>query len=253
MISCDLQAVVASSDTSVLSFLPARLKTMGILPTPYGQAAEVIEAVRRQRVDAVFIDWDLDPEFSVLREIRGLPAGRRLIAMAVISRQAPIREAFRFADFVLEKPLLSDRVAQTLRAAHGMMVRERLQYTRIPLATEAMIFNCQARSCSGIATNVSQTGIALESEGQFVAGEIVQIHFRLPGLSEKLACRAKAIWTDSRTKTGFSFLEMKSGDRKELSSWIENQFIEGWQEKVPQVQAFARATLPVVGPQSRSA
>jgi len=229
MISCDLQTVVASSDSSVLGMLPFMLQNMGVRPIIHRQAATVLETVSKQRVDAVFVDWDLDPDFSVLREIRSTPAGRKLVGMAVVSRQAPIRESFRFSDFVLEKPLIQQRVTQTLRAAHGMMVRDRLQYTRIPLKTDALVFDGNAKSFSAVATNVSQSGIALESSAKFLSGEMVQIQFRLPEGHKNLSCKAKVIWSDNRTKAGFSFLEMKVSDRETLSSWIENEFMEGWQ------------------------
>ena len=57
------------------------------------------------------------------------------------------------------------------------MVRDRMQYTRLPLETEATVFNRDARSFSAVATNVSQTGIALQSNAQSTNGEIVQIRF----------------------------------------------------------------------------
>jgi hypothetical protein len=198
--------------------------------------------MRKQRIDAVFMDWDLDRDFSVLRELRLATPGRKLIAMTLVSHETPIREAFRFSDFVLDKPLVQQRVTQTLRAAHGMMVQDRMQYTRLPLGTEARIVNANERSFAAVATNVSQTGIALQSTAQFAAGEIVQIHFHVPEVAKALACRAKVIWADNRDKAGLSFVEMKSGDRELLSSWIESQFIEGWQQKVPHAALIPAAS-----------
>jgi hypothetical protein len=242
MISCDLQAVVASSDASVLDLLPAWLKSIGIQPIVYGQAAPALQTVRKQRIDAVFMDWDLDRDFSVLRELRNATQGRKLIGMALVSPETPIREAYRFSDFVLDKPLVQQRVMQTLRAAHGMMVQDRMQYTRLPLGTEARIVNAGERSFAAVATNVSQTGIALQSTAQFASGEIVQIHFHVPEVAKALACRAKVIWTDGRNKAGLSFLEMNPCDRQLLSSWIESQFIEGWQQKVPHAALMPAAS-----------
>jgi FixJ family two-component response regulator len=254
MISCDLCAIVVSGDASVVSSLPAWLQSMGIGPIVYGNTPAALQAVTKQRVDAIFVDSNLDPEFSVLGEIRIAPAGRKLIGMAITSRQTSISGAFRFADFVLEKPLLQQSVMQTLRTAHGMMMRDRLQYTRIPLETSATVSSSNSRSSSAIATNVSQTGIALQSDVEFVAGEIVQIQFRLPEVSNMISCKAKAIWTD-RTKTGFSFSEMKSRDQEALSGWIEGRFIAGWQAEVPAAQSVLTATAaqPKIGFQVRTA
>jgi hypothetical protein len=161
-----------------------------------------------------------------------MPGGRKLIVMAMISRPASIREAFRFSDFILEKPFLHKRVSQTLRAAHGMMVRSRLQYTRLPLDTEASVFNDRAKNFIAQATNVSTTGIALASTAPFLSGETVQIQFRLPEILKALSCKARVIWTDSHSKAGFSFVEMRNSDREQLSSWIETQFIESFQRSV---------------------
>ena len=246
MISCDLQAVVVSGDASVLGTLPAWLRNMGIRPTVFANPAAALHAIRGQRVDAVFVDWDLDRDFSLLREIRATPAGRNLICMGIVSRSSSIREAFRYSDFILEKPFLQQRVAQTLRAAHGMMLRDRMQYSRLPLHTEASVFNSLAKSFSAVATNVSQTGIALESSGQFHSGDVVQIQFRLPDTAKSLPCKARVIWSDQRGRAGFSFLEMKVADRAALSTWIENQFIDGWQRTVLPAQAVTAPAARIV-------
>lgn len=252
MISCDLRAIVVSGDTSVVSSLPAWLKSMGISPIVCGNTPAALQAVTKQRVGAMFVDSNLDPAFSALREMRIAPAGRKLIGMAMTSKQDSISDAFRFADFVLEKPLLQQSVMQTLRAAHGMMMRDRLQYTRIPLDTSATVSSSNATSSSAIATNVSQTGIALRSDVELVTGEIVQIQFLLPETPTPISCKAKAIWTD-RTTTGFSFLEMKSRDQVALSTWIEGQFIAGWQAKVPAAQSILTASQLKIGSQLRTA
>ena len=110
MISCDLQAIVMLNDPSVLGTLPAWLKSMGVRPIVHRQAATALQTVTRQRVDAVFMDWDLDRDFSGLQEIRATATGRRLVGMAIISPQAPVRDAFRVSDFILEKPLFQQRV-----------------------------------------------------------------------------------------------------------------------------------------------
>lgn len=231
MISCDLHAVVVSDDASVLGVLLGWLRNMGIRTSVFSNPAPVLQAITRQRVDAVFVDWDIDRDCSLLRAVRATPTGRKLIGMTIISQLSSVRNAFRYSDFVLEKPFLPQRVAQTLRAAHGMMVRDRMQYSRIPLHSDASVFDSHARNCSAVATNVSQTGIALECGANFQPGEVVQIRFRVPESSKSITCKAKVIWTDHRTKAGFAFLEMKVSDKEALSLWIENQFIEGWQQR----------------------
>jgi hypothetical protein len=253
MISCDLQAVVVSGDPSVLGMLPAWLRNMGVRPTVFSNPAAAVQAMRGQRVDAVFVDSALDPNFSVLREVRATPAGRNLICMAIVSRFTSIREAFRYSDFILEKPFLQQRVTQTLRAAHGMMLRDRMQYSRMPLHTEASVFNSLAKSFSAVATNVSQTGIALESSAQFHPGDVVQIQFRLPDAPKSLACKARVIWSDQHGRAGFSFLEMKSSDKELLSTWIENEFVEAWQQRtVLPVPAAIAATAGSVAAYQRA-
>jgi hypothetical protein len=245
MISCDLQAVVVSGDASVSTMLPAWLKAMGVRPILCDNTTAAIEAVSRQRVDALFVDSDLDPDFSALRKIRATAAGRKLIAMAIVSREVSVREAFRVSDFILEKPLVQQRVMQTLRAAHGLMVRDRMQYTRVPLQTEALLFDAGANSTPAVAINVSQSGIALSVRAQLTAGQVVNIHFRLPQAPKTLGCKAKVIWTDRCGQSGFAFVDMKATDREILSSWIESQFMETWQQKVlPGNASFIPAAAP---------
>ncbi|MBV9147128.1 MAG: response regulator [Acidobacteria bacterium] len=246
MISCDLQAVVATSDASVLGLLPSWLRSMNIRVTVCDSATAALQMVSGQRVDALFLDANLDPEFAVLRQLRGTATGKKMIVMTLISSAVSVREAFRVSDFILDKPLVQQRVMQTLRAAQGMMVRDRMQYSRIPLQSEAMVVDADGRSLPVIATNVSQSGIALSGSEQVSVGQTVSIHFKLPQIARPLACRAKVIWADKRGKAGFSFVEIKQADREALSAWIENQFMQSFQQKQP--APFTSSYMPTPAP-----
>jgi hypothetical protein len=224
--SLELQAVVVSTDPQVIDVLNSCLRNIGIQPNVHHEIASANQAMSRNKIDTFFVDRELDSELLVLSTMRSSPSSRKALGFAIVPPQHS-RGNHRVADFVLEKPLAPMRLNQTLRAAYGMMVKERLRYSRHALQTEATVVDSLNHTFSATTTNVSQTGIALQSAGQLIAGETVQIQFRLPDTQEKLKCTGQIIWKDEQGRAGLAFQEIDAGARQRLNYWIEAQFIGG--------------------------
>jgi len=242
--SCDLQAVVVSSDAVVLHSILAGLKDLGITSAVHAQTASALQTLTTQKTDAFFVDRELDPELSVLRGVRSSPSSRSAVAFAIVRRDCSADGAFRVADFVMDKPLAQPRVNRTLRAAYGIMLKERMRYSRHAMRTEATIVDSTNRKFVAQTSNISQTGIALECEAPLITRELVQLQFCLPAQQEKLSCKGQIIWTADKGKAGLTFTHMSSGDKERLASWIESEFHRTWHPVLPDGAAarFSHAT-----------
>jgi hypothetical protein len=245
MTSCDLQAIVLSSDTAVVESISSCLKEMGINAAIHRDASSATQVLTRQKTDAFFVDRELDPEFSVLREMRSSTSSRSAVAFAIVPRQSSANGAFRAADFVMDKPLAAPSVNRTLRAAYGIMLKERMQYFRHSLRTNATLIDSAQRTFPAQTLNISQTGIALESVAPLIAHEIVQVKFSLPGKQSPLMCKAQIIWTGDKGKAGLTFTQMSNTDKSFLNGWIESQFHREWHPVAP-TSAAARVVNGIV-------
>ena len=230
---CDLQAVVVSSDPVVVDSLSSCLSDLGITAAVHQEPSSALQTLARQKTDAFFVDRELDPDLSVLSSMRSSTSSRSAVGFAIVPRQAAAGGAFRVADFVLDKPLASSRVNRTVRAAYGIMLKERMRYFRHSLRTEAILIDATYRRFLAQTSNISQTGIALECAAPLAAREVVQLQFSLPCDQEKLNCKAQIIWTADQGKMGLTFTQMSSSDKERLTAWLGSEFHRTYHPVLP--------------------
>ena len=225
MNSCELQAVLVSSDPVVVDSVSASLEKLGITPSVFEEASAAMRTLSNQKTDACLVDRELDPELSVLKAMRHSTSSRYAVAFAICSQQSPAKGAFHVADFVIDKPVASHRVNRTMKAAYGIMLKERMKYFRHSLCTDASVVDLSQRRFQAQTINISQTGIALECVAPLIARQVVQVDFALPGDYEKLNCKAQVIWIADSGKTGLTFTDMSNAHRDRLNEWVESQFL----------------------------
>jgi hypothetical protein len=220
----ELQAAVVASDSRVIDAIPMSLRKMGIATTIYRDARSAIQAMALRKLDAFFVDRELDPELSVLQTMRGERGNRKALGFAIIPRKQTAGGAFRVADFLIDKPLVALRVDQALRAAHGIMLKERMCYFRKSLRTTATLVDSTGHAVLADTINISQGGMAVESITTLNPGQVHQIKFRLPENEKLLTCIGRVIWSDQHGRAGICFTDFNSSDRGELRPWIEREF-----------------------------
>ena len=240
MNSCDLQAVLVSADPVVVDSVSASLEKLGITAAFYQEASSAMRTLSSQKTDAFLVDRELDPEFSVLKAMRHSTSSRYAVGFATCSQESSAKGAFNVADFVIDKPVASHRVNRTMKAAYGIMLKERMRYFRHALRAEAILIDSNYRRFIAQTSNISQTGIALECVAPLIARQALQVEFALPGDEEKLSCKAQVIWLADNGKTGLTFTDMSHADKERLTEWIESQFLRRLRPMMP-VSTSARS------------
>ena len=76
MNSCDLQAVLVSTDSVVVDSVSQSLEKLGITPAVYWDAPAAVKTLNSQKTDAFLVDRELDPELSVLKAMRHSTSSR---------------------------------------------------------------------------------------------------------------------------------------------------------------------------------
>jgi DNA-binding response OmpR family regulator len=239
----ELQAVVVSYDTSVLDVISSCLNELGIAGACHPDRDSALGLLQKQKIDAFFVDQDLDPDLSVLEQMRSSSSGRGAVGFGIVTATSDGIRACRAADFIITKPLTKAGVARTLRAAYGMMLKERRRYSRHNLRCEAILCDATGRKCLARTTNISQTGIALECELSLPAGAVVQLQVALPRTSEACKFEGRVIWSAANGKAGLTFTHMSTRDRESLTEWVDAEFLRQWHPVIPQSVApnFVRA------------
>ena len=224
MNSYGLRAAVVTSDIDVAESVATSLERLGIQSMHYEETELAIERVIGYKFDACFVDRDIDPELSVLTNMRTSRGNSRSLGFAIIPGNQPLGGSFRLADFMLTKPIVTVRLDQTLRAAYGIMLTERLKYFRKPLRTTVTLIDAAPQSVSAVSINISRGGMALECQEPLASGQTFQIEFRVPVIKEVISCRAQVVWSDGHSRAGVSFGQMNTRQTAVLNSWLEKEF-----------------------------
>jgi DNA-binding response OmpR family regulator len=221
---CELHALLLSSDPAVVTSVVPSLQQLGITSSVCRDVSAAIGILSRQKNDAFFVDRELDPGLSVLAQLRKSPSNRSAIAFAIVrGAESAEKPATRLAEFVLEKPLTARYVNQTVRAAYGMMLKERRRYFRHAVRMRVDVVTDSSKAAlAAESVNLSQTGLALECNSYLVAREIVQLRFQLPTSLSEIRCSAQVIWTADSGKAGLVFTQIENRDK--LTAWLEEAF-----------------------------
>ena len=192
---------------------------------PEFAAAE--EFLRRRRLDAVIVDFDLDAAGHFTASIRAGNSNKLAVIFACLSSAPQKQRALTAgANFVLQKPLSFEHVAEMLLAAREIMLRERRRYFRHPLYVPiAVMHDSQEHRLTTL--NLSEGGAAIRVHHPFNAGTLVGFRFALPtGLD--IEGRGEVVWSNDDGAIGLRFHSVKNEGKAHLMRWLEDQ-----QEELP--------------------
>src|SRR3954469_2398604 len=135
------QALLCSPDPQAVAALQRILNSSGVELEICTQAETGMCRLNQEKFDAVFVDCDDMPlGTDLLRELRKTPSNKKAIAFALLHGATDTKRAYALgANFTLDKPLTVDFTTRTLRAAVGLMLRERRRYFRQDVAVKTQL------------------------------------------------------------------------------------------------------------------
>src|SRR5262249_9043169 len=178
-----LSALVVCADAKTVQLLARMLQDLGIAvehcdAIPVAQARLTVE-----RFDAVIVDCvDENPAAELLSRLRTDAETQPPLAIALVDGHNHVREIFaQGANFVLYKPVSQERTAGSLRSARDLMRRERRRKNRIPVHAQASMAYASSDNVPAFLLDLSEEGIAIQSERRLPASCKVYFQFSLPG------------------------------------------------------------------------
>jgi c-di-GMP-binding flagellar brake protein YcgR len=146
--------------------------------------------------------------------------------IAIIDGEYSARPVFGLgANFVLYRPLSVERTRLSLRAARGLMRRERRRAPRIPINTQASFDSAGAENQRGTLLDLSDGGTALRSNPLVPPRCKVYFQFALPGQQQLVRLSGEVAWQDANGRTGIRFVDVPQASRRLISGWLmQNSF-----------------------------
>jgi hypothetical protein len=223
-------ALVVCKDPPTRQLILESLHPLAILPEICEDGVVAAGLLDKQKFEAVIVDLLLgDEAVLVLRQLRLSRANRTAVTFAITT--ATQDSARPDSTFVLQRPLSAAAINQTLRAAFGMMVRERRRYFRCPVAIPALLRARQPADLLCQTVNISEGGVAIKVPA-ILDSEFALLRFSLPGRTSQLFAETKVVWRGHGGLVGLQFESLAAPQKQELQEWLARRLDETLPENV---------------------
>ena len=223
----DLRAFVVCPDQDSAKLLSVVLSELGMTVDHTPSISRGFELVESQRFDAIVFDYRADQSSEeFLARLRQSAKNRSCLLIAVVAGGFNARPVFGLgANFVLYRPLSSERTRLSLRAACGLLRRERRRAPRARLNSTASVAYPGTPEINAVLTDLSDGGTSLQTANPLPSAAKVYFEFSLPGQRERVRLSGEVAWQDSTGRTGIRFLDVPQSSRRLMQSWLQQNAV----------------------------
>jgi CheY-like chemotaxis protein len=220
-----LQALLLSRDPEVHRTIRRVFDAANIDLDLSNNADQARHILTRRKYDALLVDCDdMSNGPVVLRELRQGKSNKSCIAFALVNGKTTIQQAFEMgANFVLDKPISVERATRSVRAAQGLIMRERRRYHRHLVKATGAILVDQGAELPLHITNISQGGLSIECSRKLDQGGAARVRINLPGTKRALDIKGEVVWSTDEGRAGIRFQVLSTEARKDLDAWLEKR------------------------------
>jgi DNA-binding response OmpR family regulator len=227
-------ALVISDDEATVQQLTASMQQFAISAEVCRDAGIALQSLNRRHYEAVVVDLKMYQAKEIMERVRHAPSNQTATTFAIT--EGPGAESASVfsarANFVLERPVSDESLSRSLRAAYGIIMRERRRYFRCPLTIPVAVRNQEGQEAQYVTINISESGIAIHIPTPVAAGTEVAVQFRLPENQTRFAVQSKICWSDPTGRTGLQFLNLPLPQKTELQGWLSHRLEEVLPEAV---------------------
>ncbi len=224
-----VEVLLLSNDLALLNTIRRVCDETGLAMRLASDAAEADEMLARSKFDGFVVDCDEVPEASsVVQKLRKGASNRSAVVFAIRNGHGvTVRNAFELgANFVLDKPVNVERASRCMRAAHGLLIRERRRYFRVPVEIPVELVFGDGEVMEATIANLSEGGMSIRSPRP-LPRTAVKISFTLPNTKIRIEAKAEVSWTvGSSDRGGIHFIYMADNMQQELLIWLNNALQE---------------------------
>ncbi len=187
-----------------------------------------LELLESQRFDAIVFDYRADRSSDeFLARLRHSAKNRASMLIAVVDSNFNARPVFGLgANFVLYRPLSSDRTRISLRAARGLMRRERRHAPRTPVSSPITVAYPGAPEQNTFLADLSDGGTLIQTANVPRACK-VYFEFALPGQQQLVRLSGEVAWQDANGRTGIRFIDVPQSSRRLIQTWLQRNHAQG--------------------------
>ena len=221
----NLTSLVVCSDDRALRVLR---NVLGELEIHVEHCADHVSAAKKlaqYSFEAVIIDCKDERSFGLLASVRSGQQNSKSMAIAIIEARTSLQTAFKLgANFVVFKPISTEKAKSSFRAARALMKRERRRSVRLPVNIAAYFRFQNGEGEQASISGLSEGGMSVRfaGSGGKKSGPI-GFSFALPDTTTLIEATATIAWQDSRRRAGIQFAKLTDASRQSLKEWLRLQ------------------------------
>jgi DNA-binding response OmpR family regulator len=227
-------ALVISDDEATVQQLTESMRQFAIATEVCEDAGLALQSIDRRHYEAVVVDLKMYQAKEIMERVRLAPSNQTATTFAITegpgAQSASVFSAK--ANFVLERPVSQESLTRSIRAAYGIIMRERRRYFRCPVTIPVVVRNQENRETQYQTINISESGMAIHIPAPVKSGTEVGVRFSLPENQTRFAVQSKICWSDPTGRTGLQFLNLPLPQKTELQGWLSHRLEEVLPEAV---------------------
>jgi ActR/RegA family two-component response regulator len=225
------RVLLVSDDATTVEQLSEPILQLALFVEQCSDVPTALARLQRAKYEAVIVDFRLgDQAREVVEGTRKAASNEHAVVFTVSDGEVEGTEAFKAGStFLLRRPLSAGSIDLSLKAAYGLIVRERRRYFRCPVETPVAIFGTNMLTAYGRTVNISEGGMAATAAAPIGPGDEIRLHFTLPGNNYELQIESTVCWVKEQ-KLGFQFLPSHQSSR--LQGWLSSRLEEAMPQSV---------------------
>jgi CheY-like chemotaxis protein len=223
-----LSSLLVCADDASVKVLRRVLEEIGIQVELCPDGVRGAVRLAQERFDLIILDCKTQADnIALLHESRSSRLNDSTLAVAVVTGQGSIREMFALGvNFVLYKPVSYERALSTLRAAQGVLHRDKRRKARAPVHTHAVIDYAGVEQARATLVNLAEGGMAVNFGKKLPPTCKVYFQFQLPGQTANVRLSGQVVWQDWNGRAGIEFVDVPQSSRRVLQEWLKINLAE---------------------------
>ena len=219
----DLRALVVCPDKDSATLITLILSELGMAAEHTLSISCGIALLDSQHFDAIVLDYRADQgSEQFFTRLRQSAKNRASMLIAVVEGEFNARPVFGLgANFILYRPLSSERTRISLRAARNLMRRERRRAPRAAVSSTAKVAYAGAPELNAVLTDLSDGGTLIHTANRLPPACKVYFEFALPGQQQLVRLSGEVAWQHASGRTGIRFLDVPQYSRRLMQTWLQ--------------------------------
>ena len=245
-----LASLVVCAEAKAVQVLSQILRDLEIEVEHCGEPAAAEKRLYERRFDAIVVDCKDEAAIGFISTIRKIALNKGTLIVGLVEGREQVRDVFASnANFVVYKPVTVDRALSSLRAARGLMKREKRASLRVALHAPAAISYLNNEDVPATVLDLSESGLSMQSQRRLPQRCKVYFQFSLPGNRSPIRLSGEVVWQDASGRVGVRFADVPQASRRALAEWIRIALAQQKQaeQPVPQDHEAEQRTHTIIG------